>query len=70
MQWSLSTLQQAVATNTSNITSLQTNKADKTYVDDRIQYVTQAEYDALPSSKLTDWVNYFIYTPSQNNGGS
>lgn len=70
MQWSLSTLQQAVATNTSNITSLQTNKADKTYVDNRIQYVTQAEYDALPSSKLTDWVNYFIYTPSQNDGGS
>jgi len=70
MQWSLSTLQQAVATNTTNITNLQTNKADKTYVDNRIQYVTQAEYDALPSSKLTDWVNYFIYTPSQNDGGS
>lgn len=25
-------------------------------------YVTQAQYDALPSSKLTDWYSYFIYT--------
>lgn len=24
-------------------------------------FVTQAEYDALPSSKLTDWKTYFIY---------
>ena len=67
---SLSTLQTAVGTNTTNITNLQTNKADITYVNNRIQYVTQAEYDLLPSSKLTDWVNYFIYTPSQNNGGN
>lgn len=27
-----------------------------------IEYVTQAEYDALPSSKLTDWKHYVIYT--------
>jgi hypothetical protein len=25
-------------------------------------FVTQAEYDALPSSKLTDWKTYFIYS--------
>lgn len=25
-------------------------------------YLTQAQYDALPSSKLTDWNSYFIYT--------
>ena len=25
-------------------------------------YVTQAQYDALPSSKLTDWNSYFIFT--------
>lgn len=69
----ISSLQTQVGTNTSNISSLQTsvnnlstNKADITYVDNRIQYVTQAEYDALPSSKLTDNVNYFIYTIQQN----
>ena len=28
-----------------------------------IEYVTQAEYNALPSSKLTDWKHYVIYTP-------
>jgi hypothetical protein len=44
--------------------------ATKTDLGNNIQYVTQAEYDLLPSSKLTDWVNYFIYTPSQNNGGN
>ena len=27
-----------------------------------IEYKTQAEYDALPSSKLTDWKHYVIYT--------
>ena len=27
-----------------------------------IEYVTQAEYNALPSSKLTDWKHYLIYT--------
>jgi len=27
-----------------------------------IEYVTQAEYNALPSSKLTDWKHYVIYT--------
>ena len=35
--------------------------ATKTDLGNNIQYVTQAEYDLLPSSKLTDWVNYFIY---------
>ena len=25
-------------------------------------YLTQAQYDALPSTKLTDWNSYFIYT--------
>lgn len=29
-----------------------------------IEYVTQAEYDALPSSKLTDDKHYFIYSTS------
>lgn len=43
--------------------------ASKKYVDDAIAwawwsdivYVTQDEYNNLPSSKLTDWKNYFIY---------
>jgi hypothetical protein len=29
-----------------------------------IEYVTQAEYDALPSSKLTDGKHYFVYSIS------
>ena len=29
---------------------------------EEIQFVTQAEYDALPASKLTDWKSYFIYS--------
>ena len=29
---------------------------------EEIQFVTQAEYDALPSSKLSDWKAYFIYS--------
>ena len=37
---------------------------DYTTTEKRIQLVTQAEYEALPSSKLTDWVDYFIYTTS------
>ena len=37
---------------------------DYTTTEKRIQLVTQDEYDALPSSKLTDWVDYFIYTAS------
>ena len=26
-----------------------------------IKYVTQEQYEALPSSKLTNWISYFIY---------
>lgn len=43
------------------------NPATKKYVDDavawaiEIVYCTQAEYDALPNTKLTDWKSYFIY---------
>ncbi len=29
---------------------------------EEIQFVTQAEYDALPSTKLSDWKAYFIYS--------
>jgi len=29
---------------------------------EEIQFVTQTEYDNLPSSKLTDWKSYFIYS--------
>jgi hypothetical protein len=29
--------------------------------ENEIVYVTQAEYNALPASKNTDWKSYFIY---------
>ena len=37
---------------------------DYTTTEKKIQLVTQDEYDNLPESKLTDWVDYFIYTTS------
>lgn len=37
-------------------------KTDSTIdLDYWVEYMSQAEYDALPSSKLTDWVNRVIY---------
>ena len=41
-----------------------TFSVDYTTTEKRIQLVTQTEYDNLPSTKLTDWVDYFIYSTS------
>jgi len=40
----------------------------KNYIDDKCVELTQAEYDALPDTKLTDGVNYLI-TDGENGGG-
>lgn len=52
-------------TNTTSYTpSANYHPATKKYVDDKTVYCTQAEYDALPSSKTSDWNTYIIYATS------
>lgn len=43
--------------------SISNNTISNTAMQENV-FVTQAEYDLLPSSKLTDWKSYFIYSAS------
>lgn len=52
----------AILYNSSNIVTSVSSVENKYW--DKIEYVTQAEYNALPSSKLTDNKHYFIYSQS------